>query len=74
MSEIDSSETFKLKAENDKLKQIVKQMREDMEMLAMNDILPVKDVPMSSTLNKPSQVNVNENQGQNYGMFLGGKQ
>jgi hypothetical protein len=27
-------------------------MREDMEMLAMNDLLPVKDVPLTSTMNR----------------------
>lgn len=36
---------FKLREENDKLKQIVKQMREDIENLAMNDLIPVKQAP-----------------------------
>jgi hypothetical protein len=43
-------------------------MREDMEMLAMNDILPVRDVPLTSTLNKPAQA-APENQGQNRGIL-----
>ena len=42
MQDFDTSESFKLKEENEKLKQIVKQMREEVEILAMSDLVPVK--------------------------------
>ena len=62
MVDFDPNETFKLKEENEKLKQIIKQMREDIETLAINDLVPVKQTSNDNVYKRSSQLNSIENQ------------